>query len=158
VSGTPVSGPSLVSGLAWQPEASPEGPVTILLTNEDQRIRVFRNGIEIGHAPFTLMDPHRKITLHVLTRLELSGAEPPDPATGRPMPRWLEVSGKEENTVSTAELLGVFKIPSEFLTDLATVVEAGTTLVITQPAASASTRTTLTDGVVAIAAESPAHD
>jgi L,D-transpeptidase catalytic domain len=157
VSGAPVSGPSLVNGLAWQPEAASEGPVTILLTNEDQRIRVFRNGIEIGHASFTLMDPHRKITLHVLTRLELSGTEPPDPATGRPMPRWLEVSGKEENTVSTGELLAVFNIPSEFLNELATVVEPGTTLVITQPAASASTRTTLTNDVVAISADSPAR-
>ena len=157
-SGTPVNGPSLVNGLAWQPEAAPEGPVTILLTNEDQRIRVFRNGIEIGHAPFTLMDKHRKITLHVLTRLELSGAEPSDPATGQPIPRWLEVSGKEENTVSTAELLAVFNIPSEFLTDLATVVGPGTTLVITQPAASTSTRTTLTNDVVAVSAESPTRN
>jgi hypothetical protein len=152
-SGAPVGGPSLVSGFAWRPEAAPEGPVTILMTNEDQRIRVFRNGIEIGHAPFTLTDPHRKITLHVLTRLEVSGAEPTDPATGRPMARWLEVSGKEENTVSTADLLAVFNIPSEFLAKLATVVEPGTTLVITKPAASTSTRTTLTDNVVAISAD-----
>jgi len=156
--GTPVSGPSLVNGLAWQPEAAPEGPVTILLTNEDKRIRVFRSGVEIGHAPFTLTDRHRKITLHVLTMLELSGAEPPDPATGRPMPRWLEVSGKEENSVSTAELLAVFNIPSEFLTKLATVVVPGTTLVITHPAARASTRTTLTNGVVAIAADGPTRN
>ncbi len=158
VTGTPVSGPSLVNGLAWQPEAAPEGPVTILLTNEDQRIRVFRNGIEIGHAPFTLTGRHRKITLHVFTRLEPSGAEPPDPATGQPMHRWLEVSGKEENTVSTAELLADFDIPSEFLTKLATVVEPGTTLVITQPAASTSTRTTLTNDVVGISAAGPARN
>ena len=158
VTGTPVGGPSLVDGIVWEPDAAPEGPVTILLTNEDRRIRVFRNGVEIGHAPFTLMDRHRKITLHVLTRLEVSssqppGAEAPDPATGRPIPRWLEVSGKDENAVSTAELLAVFNIPSEFLSDLATVVKPGTTLVITQPAASASARTTLTNGVVAISAD-----
>jgi L,D-transpeptidase catalytic domain len=156
--GTPVSGPALMNGLAWQPEAAPEGPVTILLTNEDRRIRVFRSGIEIGHAPFTLTDRHRKITLHVLTMLEPSGAEPPDPVTGRPMPRWLEVSGQEENTVSTAELLAVFNIPSEFLAKLATVVEPGTTLVIAQPAARASTRTTLTNDVVAISADSPTRN
>jgi hypothetical protein len=156
--GTSVNGSSLVDGIAWQPDAAPEGPVTILLTNEDQRIRAFRNGVEIGHARFTLMDRHRKITLHVLTRLELSGAEAPDPSTGRPIPRWLEVSGKEENTVSTAALLATFNIPSEFLTDLATVVEAGTTLVITQPAASASARTTLTNDVVAISADGPARN
>ena len=151
--GTPVNGASLVNGLVWQPDAAPTGPVTILLTNEDQRIRVFRNGVEIGHARFTLMDQDRKITLHVLTRLELTGAEAPDPATGRPMTRWLEVSGKEETTVSTAELLAAFSIPPEFLADLATVVEPGTTLVITQPAANPSTRTTLTHDVVAVSAD-----
>jgi hypothetical protein len=156
-SGAAVNGPSLVDGIAWQPEAAPEGPVTILLTNEDQQIRVFRNGVEIGHAPFTLTDRHRKITLHVLTRLELSGAEPQDPATGRPIPRWLEVSGKEESTVSTAELLAVFNIPPAFLADLASVVGTGTTLVITQPAANASARTTLTKDVVALSADSPAR-
>jgi hypothetical protein len=157
-SGTPVSTPSQMSGLSWQPEAAPEGPITILLTNEDHRIRVFRNGVEIGHAPFTVTDPNYKITLHVLTRLELSGAEPLDPATGRPVPRWLEVSGKEENTVSTTDLLATFDIPPDFLTKLATVIEPGTTLVITQPAARPSTRTTLTTGVVAMAADGPARN
>ena len=34
--------------IAWQPEAAPEGPVTILVTNEDRRIRIFRAGVEIG--------------------------------------------------------------------------------------------------------------
>ena len=79
--------------IAWQPEAAPEGPVTILLTIEDRRIRIFRAGIEIGHAPFTLVDPDRKITLHVLTRLEPSAEDPVSPATGKPIPRWLMVSG-----------------------------------------------------------------
>ena len=154
-SGTPSNGATSGTGIMWQSEAAPEGPVTILLTNEDQLVRVFRNGLEIGHAPFTLLDPHYKISLHVLTRLAPAGTEPTDPVTGQSVPRWLEVSGKEENTRSTAELLAVFKISPGFLRQLATVVEAGTTLVITQPAARRSARTTMTSGVVAIAADSP---
>ena len=154
-SGTPSNGVTSGTGIMWQSEAALEGPVTILLTNEDQLVRVFRNGLEIGHAPFTLLDPHYKISLHVLTRLAPAGTEPTDPVTGQSVPRWLEVSGKEENTRSTAELLAVFKISPGFLTQLATVVEAGTTLVITQPAARRSARTTMTSGVVAIAADSP---
>jgi L,D-transpeptidase catalytic domain len=154
-SGAPTKAMSSGKGVVWQPEAAPEGPVTILMTNEDQRIRVFRNGIEIGHAMFRLKDPQRKITLHVLTRLEFTGTERSDSRTGQPSSRWMEVSGQEENATSTAELLGIFDIPPEFLQQLATVVETGTTLVITQPAASSSARTTLTNGVVAIAA-SPA--
>ena len=153
--GVPSSGAFPEKGIVWQPEMAPEGPVTILLTNEDKRVHVFRNGIEIGHAPFTLMDPQHKITLHVLTRLAQAPSDVADLATGKPMTRWLEVSGQEENMTTTAELLAVFKIPPEFLTQLATVVEAGTTLVITQPAARRSARTTMTSGVVAIAADSP---
>jgi hypothetical protein len=156
VSGAPVSEPSLVGGFDWRPEAAPTGPVTIMITNEDQLIRVFRGGTEIGRAPFTITGQHRKITLHVLTMLEPSGAEPTDPATGRPIRRWLMVSGEKEVTVSTGQLLGLFKISREFLEELATVVGPGTTLVVTQPAASASTRTTVTHDVVAVSTEDPA--
>jgi hypothetical protein len=127
--------------IAWQPEAAPEGPVTILVTNEDRRIRIFRAGVEIGHAPFALDDPTRKVTLHVLTMLEPSAEDPVTPATGKPIPRWLMVSGEREDTVSTDQLLAVIKIPPEFRRQAATVVGPGTTMVITQPASTASTTT-----------------
>jgi hypothetical protein len=127
--------------IAWQPEAAPEGPVTILITNEDRRIRIFRAGVEIGHAPFTLKDPNRKITLHVLTRLEPSAEDPISPTTGEPIPRWLMVSGGRETTLSAEQLLAVIQAPPEFLRQAATVVGPGTTMVITQPASTASTTT-----------------
>jgi hypothetical protein len=126
---------------AWQPEVAPEGPVTILITNEDRRIRVFRAGIEIGHAPFTLVDPDRRFTLHVLTRLEPSATDTVSPMTGKPMPRWLAVSGGLETTVTVDDLLGVIKVSPEFLNQAATVVGPGTTMVIAQPASTTSTTT-----------------
>jgi len=125
----------------WLPEAAPEGPVTILLTNEDRRIRVFRAGVEIGHAPFTLDDPSRKFTLHVLTRLEPSADDPVYPDSGKPIPRWLAVSGEQESTVTVDQLLAVFKIAPEFLRQAQTVVVPGTTMVITQPASTPVTTT-----------------
>lgn len=156
--GTPVSEPSLVNDVIWRPEVAPEGPVTILITIEDRRLSVFRGGLEIGRAPFTLGALKRTITLHVLTMLEPSGDEPLDPTTGKPATRWLMVSGEQEDYVSTDELLAVFKIPSEFLRQAATVVGPGTTLVVAKPAASAAARTTLTNEVVAVAAEHPARN
>ena len=153
--GTPVGDWSLTNDVVWRPETAPEGPVTILITNEDRRISVFRGGVEIGHAPFTLGDPNRKITLHVLTMLEPSVVGPTDPSTGQPVPRWLMVSGREETTVSTEQLLSVFKIPADFLHKLATVVQPGTTLVVTQPAARASTRTTVATDFTVMSAENP---
>jgi hypothetical protein len=127
--------------IAWQPEAAPEGPVTILITNEDQRIRIFRAGVEIGHAPFTLADPGRRFTLHVLTRLESSATDTVSPVTGKPIPRWLAVSGGRETTVTADELLAVIKVAPEFLRQAATVVGPGTTMVIAQPASTTSTTT-----------------
>ena len=139
--GAPVRELPRTGDIAWQPEAAPEGPVTILVTNEDRRIRIFRAGIEIGHAPFTLDDPDRKFTLHVLTRLAPSAEDPLSPDTGLPIARWLMVAGAEETTVSADQLLAVFKIAPEFLRQAQTVVGPGTTMVIAQPASTASTTT-----------------
>jgi hypothetical protein len=154
--GQPVGEPSIISELVWRPEASPEGPVTILVTNEDRRISVFRGGIEIGRSTFKLKDPSRKITLHVLTMLEPSLVGPFDPATGEPIPRWLMISGQEETTVSTDQLLSVLDVPPDFLRKVATVVGPGTTLVVTQPAATTSTRTTAAADFTVVTAEAPA--
>ncbi len=40
--------------LAWHPELSPAGPVSIIVSEADREIRVLRNGIEIGSAPAIL--------------------------------------------------------------------------------------------------------
>jgi hypothetical protein len=155
VAGAPVAAPALASAFVWQPELAPEGPVTILLTNEDRRISVFRGGVEIGRATFTRADPDRKVSLHVLTMLEPSGVGPVDPRTGKSIPRWLMVSGEEETVVSTDQLLAVIKVPPEFLARAATVVSPGTTMVLTQLAASPSTTSTVaTDFTVVTAEES----
>jgi len=158
VTGAPVTEAPLTGDFTWRPEAAPEGPVTILITNEDHRIRVFRDGVEIGRAPISISDPTRKITLHVLTMLESSGAEPIDPATGQPVRHWLVISGDQENTVSTGQLLALFESSPQFLRELQAVVGPGTTLVVTQPAAHGSAPTTLTKDVVAVVAEQPTRE
>jgi hypothetical protein len=123
----------------WRPEAAPDGPVTILVTNEDRRVRVFRAGVEIGRAPFVLDDPQRKITLFVLTMLEPAPGDPISPVTGGPVPRWLVVSGDQSAEISTEKLLGIIQIPPDFRRSAATVVGPGTTMVVTQPAATRAT-------------------
>ena len=42
----------------WQPEKSPTGPVSILISAADRRVIVFRNGVEIGRAKVAI--PIRK--------------------------------------------------------------------------------------------------
>ncbi len=38
----------------WQPELSPSGPVSVVLSRGSQRVVVYRNGIEIGRARLTV--------------------------------------------------------------------------------------------------------
>jgi len=137
----------------WRPEAALAGPVTILITNEDRRIRIFRAGVEIGHAPFTLADPDRRFTLHVLTRLETSPTDPISPKTGTQVPRWLAVSGNVETTVTVDDLLAVIHVAPEFLRQAATVVGPGTTMVIAQPASTSSTTTASDEDFTVITGE-----
>jgi len=155
VTGATLTEPSVLSETFWRPAASPEGPVTILVTLDDLRLSVFRRGVEIGRAPFTLKDPNRKATLHVLTRLEPSAVGPLDPITGQPVPRWLVVSGDQEDTVSTDQLLSVFTVAPKLLRHAASVIGAGTTMVVTQPAASPATHTTVATDFTVVSAEKP---
>ena len=139
--GTLVSKLPSPGDIVWQPELAPEGPVTILITNEDRRIRIFRAGVEIGRAPFTLAGPNRKISLHVLTKLEPSAEDPVSPSTGRSIHRWLMISDQQETTVTADQLLSVIRVAPQFLRLAEPVVVPGTTMVIAQPASTNSTKT-----------------
>jgi hypothetical protein len=156
--GVQVSQPPFAGEFLWQPEAAPEGPVTILLTNEDRRISVFRGGVEIGRTTFDVAGPQRKVTLRVLTLLEPSAVGPFDPTTGKPINRWLMVSGEEESVVSANQLLSVIKVPPEFLARAATVVGPGTTMVFTQLASSPATTTTVANDFTVVTAEEPTNN
>jgi hypothetical protein len=156
VAGAPAAELAATGEIAWQPELAPEGPVTILVTNEDRRMRVFRAGVEIGHTPFVLDDPNRKITLHVLTMLEPSGDDPVSPISGQRVPRWLLVTGEKESTISTEQLLDIIRIPLEFRRNAATVVGSGTTMVVAQPASTPATTTEAKAPLVVVESEEPA--
>lgn len=41
----------------WQPDKSPSGPVSVVVSGKDKRIVVLRNGIEIGSADVTIDGP-----------------------------------------------------------------------------------------------------
>ena len=57
--GAPLTDPRLSAGqdFRWQPDSSPAGPVTLVLSGADKRILVFRGGMEIGRAAVTVRDP-----------------------------------------------------------------------------------------------------
>ncbi len=58
----------------WTPEAAPEGPVSVLLSAADQRVLVYRNGIEIGRAKLQIRDPKAPVGTHAFVLLDPSQA------------------------------------------------------------------------------------
>ncbi len=120
---------------AWQPELATEGPVSILVTGADRSIRVFRNGEQIGWSVFTLEDPKRVFTFQTYMALE----EPVRGAAGA-VKRWQVVSsGAQVRQSRPAELMHGVHVPQEFLTQLSRVIAPGTSLVVTQMAATRET-------------------
>ncbi len=148
--------PGTEGNFAWLPDAATEGPVTVLITGEDRRIRVFRNGVQIGWSLYALRDPARRLSFHVFTLLE----EPPFDAnvafsSRSAVPRWMAVTGERaETTFSTDELLSGVQVPGEFLASLAGVLSPGATVVVTQLAASGATTGV---GMTVVTADPPAQ-
>jgi hypothetical protein len=126
---------------AWEPQAASEGPLTILVTGEDRRVRVFRNGVQIGWSFYSLADPSRRLEFHVFTLLEEPRFDSNAAFSSRSaVPRWMAVTGgRAETTLSTDQLLSGVQAPSEFLANLASVLKPGATLVVTQLPASGTT-------------------
>jgi hypothetical protein len=63
------------------------------------------------------------------------------------------VSGDQEDTVSTDQLLDRVDVPAEFLRQVSTVVGPGTTMVLTQAAATPATSTAVATDFTVITAE-----
>jgi len=121
----------------WNPELSPAGPVSIVLSQGSHRIVVYRNGIEIGRARLTVTgdDPLANHAL-VLTETPSSVPDPyvPDPSKYS----WLRIGvpghmgeqGSQVDPMAVARL----KIPAEFAAKVTEILTPGTTLFVTDKA------------------------
>jgi lipoprotein-anchoring transpeptidase ErfK/SrfK len=141
--GAPIQEPVRVGDYVWQPENAPEGPVSILVSGADGRVRIFRNGVEIGRSPFTLADPGRQLKPHVFTLLD------PD---GSGSPRWMVVAGQPMDASSTDQLLAGIRIPREFVAKATAAMGPGTTMLVTPTTATGET-TPSSPGFTVIASE-----
>ncbi|QEA16049.1 L,D-transpeptidase [Novosphingobium ginsenosidimutans] len=108
----------------WTPEASPSGPITMIVSKSDQRIVVSRNGVEIGRARIQV--PSHDTETHVYTYTTL--------ADGRSS--WVVV-GVPGHGGGSGQLLDIgvlddLRMPHEFYTALRGVIVPGTTVLVTQ--------------------------
>jgi len=111
----------------WQPEKSPEGPVSILMSGADRRALVYRNGVEIGRAKLAIRDPQIPLGTHAFTMLE------PDGAGAKP--RWIAIgipghAGEDKQPLDPAQAARV-SIPTAFRSEVAAILVPGATLVVT---------------------------
>jgi hypothetical protein len=125
------------AGVEWQPETSPAGPVSIIVSIADQRAIVLRNGIQIGSAPVTVEGPAAGTWAYALRSIDGDGQH------------WLRVrlSGEAEGEQAVPrEEWRRFAAPEAFRSSVAAIVEPGTTIIVTPDslrAGSAASRVTV---------------
>jgi hypothetical protein len=126
----------------WQPELSPRGPVSIVLSGRSHRVIVYRNGIEIGRARLTITgDATFADHALVLTEGPSSGPDPyvPDPAKFRWMRIGVPGHAGEAGTQADPTVIARIKIPVDFVHQLNAILQPGATVFVTDAALSPQT-------------------
>jgi hypothetical protein len=106
----------------WTPEASPSGPVSIIISTGDQQVVVLRNGVEIGRA-------------HADVQQQTTESQVMTLAPGKEK-QWIQV-GVSDLTGQPAEIISTERVeqmhlPAEFVKNMRSVIVPGTTVLVTQ--------------------------
>jgi hypothetical protein len=122
----------------WNPAASQTGPVSIIISTGDQEVVILRNGVEIGRA-------------HAVVAQQTNQAQVMTLTTGK-NPQWIQV-GVSDLIEQPAEIISTerieqMRLPAEFVSNMRSVIQAGTTVLVTQARVdgeSTARRTTVMD-------------
>ena len=112
----------------WTPEASPSGPVSVIISTGDQQVVILRNGVEIGRAKALVQQQTTEAQVMTLT--------------GGKKPEWIQV-GVRDLADGPAEIISTQKVeemqlPQAFVTGMRSVMTPGTTVLVTQASVSPS--------------------
>ena len=110
----------------WSPDASPTGPVSIIISTRDQQVVVLRNGKEIGRAHAVVAQQSDQPQVMTLT--------------GGTRPEWIQVgvsnlAGEPAEIIST-ERVEQMHLPAEFAKNMRALIQPGTTVLVTQASVS----------------------
>ena len=103
----------------WQPELSPSGPVSIVISSSDRRLVVLRNGIVIGRAPVTIDGSIVRTTAYVLR-------SPPGGAQS-----WLRIGLPGQQSDTGIALKGRIHVEDDVRRKIEAILRPGTTVVVT---------------------------
>src|SRR5437660_9385356 len=119
------SEPMAAGQFEWNPDKSPSGPVSMIVSSADKTVYVYRNGVEIGRAG--IPNPQMVSPLNDRFFSALQGID----ANGHL--RWVQVTAKGKDTSSESLFLAAQKsrLSTEFLAKAKEVIAPGTTIVFT---------------------------
>lgn len=125
----------------WNPERSPSGPITILVSAADRTLYVYRNGNPIGRASLEISG-RGPLGGNVFTMLAGVTEKPSWWAPGRPARKWLKVTSDDVGRrVDADDLAPRLRFNPEFATKLYDAIAPGTTVIVTdQPAVRKASR------------------
>lgn len=106
----------------WNPEKSPSGPVSIIVSAADRRAIVLRNGIEIGSAPVGIEGSVTGTWAYALREIDAEGQH------------WLRLQLSDDPAGDQRvppEEWRRFHAPESFRRSVAQIVQPGTTIVVT---------------------------
>jgi L,D-transpeptidase catalytic domain len=119
----------------WEPEKSPDGPVSMMMSLSDQRMIVLRNGVEIGRSRIFVTDPGTQVGTHAFIVKETQGAGESVLLKGAAARNWMEVPmpGYAASTGNQlAEVVGGrMRLPQDFAKLVYPLLVPGTTLLVT---------------------------
>lgn len=127
-SGTPQSEQALAltEDYRWEPQASPAGPLTLVVSGADKRVVVLRNGVEIGRAGIAIDDPAKPLGTRAYT--VLAGSR-----SGHP--RWNAVGlpghAAHSRGAHDPEAAERLRFPRTLTDNLYPLLAPGTTMLIT---------------------------
>jgi hypothetical protein len=118
----------------WQPERSPQGPITIVISSADKAMYVYRNGNPIGRAAVEVSNKGLfgggKLGDHVFTMLEGTTGRTSRFTPAHQEARWMRVTSSGR-PVDADTLASKLSFSSEFADKLAPELKPGTTVIVT---------------------------
>lgn len=113
--------PALVGEIVWNPQASPAGPVSIVVSAADRRVVVLRNGRIIGSAPAEIRRPVARTTAYLLRSIDENRAH------------WLRLPlpGQAPDEPSTADERDRIAVDEAFARAVRAILAPGTTVIVT---------------------------
>lgn len=114
--------PAATGSISWQPDKSPQGPVSVVVSGADGKAIVLRNGVVIGSAPVQVAGAVSGTWAYALRSIDAEGQH------------WIRLDlspGSSGDEAVPAEEWQRFTAPEAFKEAVAGIVQPGMTIVVT---------------------------